>query len=51
VQGPQVPALQTMFVPHDVPFVLLVPSRHTIVPVEQDVVPFLQLLVGLVVQL
>jgi hypothetical protein len=43
------PLLQTMFKPHDVPFALLVPSTQVIVPVEQDVVPFLQLFVGLVV--
>ena len=51
VQAPHVPLLQTMFVPQEMPFVLLLPSTHVIVPVEQDVVPFLQLLVGFVVQL
>jgi hypothetical protein len=50
VHEPHIPLLQTMFVPHDVPFALLVPSTQVIVPVAQDVVPFLQLLVGLVAQ-
>jgi hypothetical protein len=51
VQATHVPLpLQTMFVPQEVPAVLLVPSMQTIAPVEQDVVPFLQLF-GLVVQL
>ena len=48
VHARQVPPLQTMFVPQAVPFALLLPSTQVIVPVEQDVVPFLQLLVGLV---
>jgi hypothetical protein len=51
VHAPHVPLLQTMFVPHVVPFALLLPSAQVIVPVEQDVVPFLQLLVGFVTQL
>jgi hypothetical protein len=49
VQAPHVPLLQTMLVPHVVPFALLPPSTQVIVPVAQDVVPFLQLLVGFVV--
>jgi len=40
-----------MFDPQEVPSGLLLPSAQVIVPVEQDVVPFLQVLVGLVVQL
>jgi hypothetical protein len=43
VQEPQSPEpLQTMFVPQLVPAALLLPSRHVIRPVTQDVVPFLQ---------
>jgi hypothetical protein len=41
VHGTQVPALQTMFAPHDVPLALLPPSAHVIPPVRHEVVPFL----------
>jgi len=41
--------LQTMLVPQLVPADLLPPSTQVIAPVEQEVVPFLQML-GLVVQ-
>ena len=48
VHAMQIPLLQTMFRPHPVPLALLVPSTQVIVPVAQEVVPFLQLFVGLV---
>jgi hypothetical protein len=46
VQAPQVPLLQTMFVPHDVPFDLLPVSAHTDAPVTHEVVPVLHTLGG-----
>src|SRR5438477_2474060 len=50
VQAPQLPfPSQTMFVPQLTPPALLPPSMQVIAPVEQEVVPFLQML-GLVVQ-
>jgi hypothetical protein len=46
VQATQLPALQTLLVPHDVPFVTLPLSVHTDVPLWQVVVPVLQGFVG-----
>jgi hypothetical protein len=46
VQEVQVPPLQTLLVPHDVPSVTFPASAHTMVPVEQDVAPVLQGLLG-----
>jgi hypothetical protein len=46
VQVEQVPPLQTLFVPHDVPSVTLPDSPHTPVPVEHEIIPVLQGLVG-----
>ena len=39
VQIPQAPPLQTLFVPHDVPFATFPVSAQTDIPVTQDVVP------------
>jgi len=50
VQATQLPVpLQTMLVPQLVPAILSPPSTHSWVPVEHEVVPFLQALVGFVV--
>jgi hypothetical protein len=47
VHATQLPLpLQTWFMPHVVPAAVLPPSTHVIVPLEHDVMPFLQL-VGL----
>jgi len=51
VQETQVPEpLQTMLVPQLVPAILLLPSTQVWAPVVQEVVPFLQVLFGLVLQ-
>jgi hypothetical protein len=39
VQAEQVPPLQTMFAPHDVPFGTAAPLMHCCVPVEQSCTP------------
>jgi hypothetical protein len=39
VQATQLPWLQTMFVPHDVPFATFIVLPHTGMPVEQEIVP------------
>ena len=46
VQDPQVPPLQTLFVPHDVPFAMLPVSAQTEVPVAHDVAPVRHAVVG-----
>ena len=46
VQALHVPPLHTLFVPHDVPSVAFPAVTQTEVPVEQDVIPILQGLVG-----
>jgi hypothetical protein len=46
VQAPQIPALQTMFVPHVVPFATFPVSPHTGTPVTHEVAPVLQWFVG-----
>jgi len=51
VQGTHAPEpLQTMFVPQLTPGLLLVPSTQTGAPLVQAIIPFLQALLGLVVQ-
>jgi hypothetical protein len=42
VQELQLPLLQTLLVPHEVPFPLLVVSAQTDAPLEHEVAPFLQ---------
>ena len=39
VQAPQAPLLQTLFVPHDVPFATFPVSAQTDIPVTQEVAP------------
>jgi hypothetical protein len=41
MQGPQIPLLHTMFVPHDVPFALFPVSAQTGTPVTHEVAPVL----------
>jgi hypothetical protein len=41
-----VPPLQTLFVPHNVPFMTFPDSPHTAVPVEQEIIPVLHGFVG-----
>jgi len=45
-QSPQAPALQTLFVPHSVPFGRFPVSAQTDAPVTQEVVPVRQALAG-----
>ena len=52
VQATQLPALQTWFVPHEVPLVRLVlESMHTELPVAHEVMPLWHALVGTQVKL
>jgi hypothetical protein len=46
VHAVHVPPLQTLFVPHDAPFATFPATVQTEVPVEHDVIPVLQRLVG-----
>jgi len=46
VQFVQVPLLQTLLLPHDVPFATLPVSAHTDAPVTHDVAPVLHTLAG-----
>jgi hypothetical protein len=46
VQAPQVPPLQTLLLPQDVPLTTFPVSVQTDVPVMQDVAPVLQTLLG-----
>jgi hypothetical protein len=46
VQAPHVPSLQTMFVPHDVPFGLSPVTLQTITPVAQEFAPVWHWFVG-----